>query len=335
MADFISQADVDRLAKSVDSFHGFKALFQRSGQFTEDVIAAMRAVRTKFHGGSDRLTALLGDVLGMKRPTQLIDTSTMHDRLKQFGFGASRPVSLTGIRASTPVEGDASEKEAEASTAKKSQLFRPLRQPQQRGGGAAGSRSASVEDVGSSFSQGRVPKPFDTSVANATADGLDVTIPPVGEFAHGDLSPFERMLDRLLVDQFLIQLSSTDEGNVLAAEIFRNGGEQSPLQSIFLCQATLNPTLDCGKTAAMRAFFDSIKVAEDGGSSRAAILKMRDALALVTESDLSPAGILSRTVRTLVTNSTDLTELVNRHVAGAEEETLETFDTLVQELFSK
>ena len=62
---------------------------------------------------------------------------------------------------------------------------------------------------------------------------------------------------------------------------------------------------------------------------------MRDALALVTESALTPAGILSRTVRTLVTNSTDLTELVNRHIAFAEEETLETFDTLVQELSSK
>ena len=242
---------------------------------------------------------------------------------------------MSGIRASTPVEDDASEKEAKASTAKKAQLFRPPRQPHQRGGSAAGSRSTSVEDVGFSFCHGRATQPFDASVANGSTDGLDITIPPVGHFAHGDLSPFERMLDRLLVDSFLIQLSKTDEGNILAAEIFRNGGEQSLPQSIFLCQHALNPTLDGGKTAAMRAFFYSIKVAEDGGSSRAAILKMRDALALVTESDLSPAGILPRTVRTLVTNSTDLTELVDRHIAGAEEETLETFDTLLQELVSK
>ena len=245
MTDFITQSDMDRLAKSVDNFQGFNALFQRpQDQFTEDVTAVMRMVRQKFHGSGDRLTALLADILGMKRPTQLSDTSTMHDRLKQFGFGASRSASMTGIRASTPIDDDASEKEAKASTSKKSQLFRPLRQPQQRGGSAAGSRSASVEEVGFSFSQGQVPKPFDTSVANGTTDGLDITIPPVGHFAHGDLSSFERMLDRLLVDSFLIQLTKTDEGNILAAEIFRNGGEQSLLQSIFLCQATLNPTLD-------------------------------------------------------------------------------------------
>ena len=335
MTDFITQSDMDRLAKSVDNFQGFKALFQRpQDQFTEDVTAVMRMVRQKFHGSGDRLTALLADILGMKRPTQLSDTSTMHDRLKLFGFGASRSVS--GIRASTPIDDDASEKEAKASTFKKAQLFRPMRQPQQRAGSAAGSRSAtaSVEDVGFSFSQS-APQPFDASVANASTDGLDVTIPPVGHFAYGDLSPFERMLDRLLVDSFLIQLTKTDEGNILAAEIFRNGGEQSLLQSIFLCQHALNPTLDGGKTAAMRAFFDAIKVAEDGGSSRAAVLKMRDALALVTESDLTLAGILSRTVRTLVADSTDLTELVNRHITGADEETLETFDALVQELFSK
>ena len=57
MADFVTQADMNRLAKSVDNFQGFKALFQRQDQFTEDVTAAMRMVRQKFHGSGDRLTA--------------------------------------------------------------------------------------------------------------------------------------------------------------------------------------------------------------------------------------------------------------------------------------
>ena len=62
---------------------------------------------------------------------------------------------------------------------------------------------------------------------------------------------------------------------------------------------------------------------------------MRDALALMTDSGFTPAGITSRTARALMAHSTDLTELVNSHVADADEENLEAFDSLVQELFSK
>ena len=337
--DAVTQADMDKLTKSVDAFNGFKTLFQRPDSFTEDVNLAMRAIRAKFLGSGDRLTALLADVLGQKRPTNLSDASNMHDRLKQFGFGAPRPISLNGgIRVSTPVDestsaaGDTTEKETEGSV-RKSPVFKPLRQPQERGSASSG-RAQSVEDVGFSFVGQR---PFDQSVANTTGvANLSTTIPAVGRFSYGDLTAFECILDRLLVDEFLVQLSGTDEGGLLAAEVYRNGGEQSWLHAVFLCHHFVNPTLDGGKTAAMRAFFESIKVAEDGGSPRTAILKLRDALALVTDSGLTPAGIMSRTVRGLVSSSTDLTQLVNVHItSNADGETLETFDVLVQDVFAK
>ena len=146
--DTVTQADMDRLTKSVDAFNGFKTLFQRPDSFTEDVNLAMRAIRAKFLGSGDRLTALLADVLGQKRPTNLSDASNMHDRLKQFGFGAPRPISLNGgIRVSTPIDestsaaGDTTEKET-AGSVRKSPVFKPLRQPQERG--SASSRGVRI-----------------------------------------------------------------------------------------------------------------------------------------------------------------------------------------------
>ena len=330
----VSQAEIDRLSRSVEAFGGFKSLFQRPDAFTEDVSMAMRSIRAKFLGSGDRLTALLADLLGQKRPTNLSETASMHDRLVRFGFGTARSmVSLTGVRASTPVNdsGAGTGKAAAKESAKKSPaLFKPLRVPRERGAKSTstGSRPSSVENLRFDY-EGQFE---DTDVT----EHLDDSIPAVGEFTYADLTAFEVILDRLLVDKYLAQLSQTDKGQLLADEVYRNGGDQSFLQAVFLCHHSLNPNLDGGRTAAMTSFLDAVKAAEEGGSPRKSILALRDALALATDSGLTLSGIMSRTVRGLLSSSTDLTSLINTHISDAAgEETLATFDTMVQAVFDK
>ena len=324
MADLVSQADLDRLGKSVDAFHGSKALFRRPGQFTEDVNLAMRAIRAKFLGSGDRLTALLADVLGQTRPTQLSDASNVHDRLKLFGFGAPRSASLTGIRAFTPI--DDPEKEARAS-AKKSPASKPLRQPQERGGSASGSRSASLVHRAS---------PQTIRCKRCQCD--------VGRFAQRHNSSRRRLCLRRS-HSIRAHLGSLARRRVSDSAVW-HGRRQPPrrrkLQERWrTVVAAIHFPLPRDSQSDFGRWRDDSDACflrgrrgDRRGSSRSAALKLRDALAPVTDSDLTPAGITSRTVRAFASHPTDLT--VDRHVTeAADDGTLATFNNLVQEVSSK